>query len=296
MRTLPAALAAHLATGTTTLATCWILRRRDGVRMGFTDHDRDLVVDGTSCKAATGFDGSDATAELGLSVTGGEVAGALSAAGLADVDIEAGLYDGAQVDTWRVNWAEPSQSLRLAVAWIGEIRRADGAFTAELRSVARIFNQDQGRLFARACDADLGDHRCGVDLTAPAFRGTGAVATTDGAMRITTAGLGAFAGGWFERGRLQWTGGANDGATVEVKSHAVVSGVATIDLWRPVVRPIQPGDAFAITAGCDKRFATCRGRFANSLNFRGFPHVPGNDRVMAVAQPGGRHDGGSLQR
>jgi len=51
-----------------------------------------------------------------------------------------------------------------------------------------------------------------------------------------------------------------------------------------------------VTAGCDKRFDTCRNRFNNAVNFRGFPHIPGNDFVIRYAvegEPG--NDGGSLQ-
>ncbi len=47
-----------------------------------------------------------------------------------------------------------------------------------------------------------------------------------------------------------------------------------------------------VTIGCDKSFATCRDRFANALNFRGFPHMPGIDRILSVPVPGeGGHDG-----
>ena len=55
MRAIPAALAAHLATGATTLAFGWKLTRRDGVVMGFSDHDRDLFCDGVTFRAASGF-------------------------------------------------------------------------------------------------------------------------------------------------------------------------------------------------------------------------------------------------
>ena len=51
-------------------------------------------------------------------------------------------------------------------------------------------------------------------------------------------------------------------------------------------KPIATGDAFTVTAGCDKRFATCRARFANAENFRGFPHIPGNDFVIALPDDG----------
>jgi uncharacterized phage protein (TIGR02218 family) len=50
--------------------------------------------------------------------------------------------------------------------------------------------------------------------------------------------------------------------------------------------PIQAGDTFAITAGCDKRFATCVEKFANADNFRGFPHMPGNDFITGYPTRG----------
>ena len=52
-----------------------------------------------------------------------------------------------------------------------------------------------------------------------------------------------------------------------------------------------------MTAGCDKRFSTCRGTFANVANFRGFPHMPGNDFVIRIPREGeSGFDGGSLFR
>ncbi len=57
---------------------------------------------------------------------------------------------------------------------------------------------------------------------------------------------------------------------------------------------IAGGDTFIIAAGCDKRFATCRDRFANVANFRGFPHIPGNDFVIAAPDAGAGNDGSSM--
>ena len=44
-------------------------------------------------------------------------------------------------------------------------------------------------------------------------------------------------------------------------------------------------------AVCDQRFETCRDVFANSENFRGFPHMPGTDFVLAGPGATG-NDGG----
>lgn len=294
MRPIASALAAHLATGATTLATCWILRRSDGVVMGFTDHDRDLVLDGVTCRAATGFEASDVTSELGFAISGGDVSGALRDDGITDADIEAGRYDGASLETVLVNWADVAQRLRVSRATIGEIRRADGAFTVELRSPVQALNQTMGRLYQRTCDADLGDARCGIDLSGPDRRAAGTVARAAGRLAVETASLGAYASGWFTGGRLVWTAGANAGEATQVKTHRGTASTALLELWRPPARAIAAGDAFTVTAGCDKRFETCRDKFGNSLNFRGFPHIPGNDRVLSGARAGDRNDGSSL--
>ncbi|HYF53947.1 MAG TPA: DUF2163 domain-containing protein [Salinarimonas sp.] len=276
MRALPPDLAAALAAETSTLCRCWALIRRDGLVMGFTDHDRDIAFAGRAHRAGAGLDAAEAAAELGFAVGGGEVAGALVSAGITEADIAAGLYDDAAVETWLVDWRDPERRVLLDVAHMGEIRRADGAFVAELRGLAHRLDEERGRLYGATCAADLGDDRCRVDLTGAALRCEAGVAATDGALSLAAPALAGFAPGWFAGGRLAWTGGANAGTAVEVRAHAG----DRLELWQRAPRPIAPGDAFAVTAGCDKRFATCRDRFANAANFRGFPHMPGTDFLL----------------
>jgi uncharacterized phage protein (TIGR02218 family) len=97
MKTLPPALAAHLTGGLTTLCRCWRVDRRDGVIMGFTDFDRDLVFDGLTYRAASGFTASAIEGQLGLAVSNLDVQGALSADALTEDDLQAGRYDDAAV-------------------------------------------------------------------------------------------------------------------------------------------------------------------------------------------------------
>jgi uncharacterized phage protein (TIGR02218 family) len=51
-----------------------------------------------------------------------------------------------------------------------------------------------------------------------------------------------------------------------------------------------------LEAGCDKRFETCRLKFANLLNFRGFPDIPGDDWLVSTPATGAQNAGGSLRR
>jgi len=296
MRTIPQNLAAHLAEGATTLCHCWRLIRRDSAAFGFTDHDRDLSFGGTVYAARSGLEAAEATAELGFAVGGGEVAGALVSAGITEDDIASGLYDDASVETWLVNWSSVDERVLLDIGSIGEIRRADGGFVAEVRGLMHRFDEERGRLFRATCSAELGDAQCGIDLARSAYTGTGTVTRTDGALVIAASGIG-FADGWCNAGRLTWLTGDNAGVSVEVKVHRAVSGVDEFDLWQRAPQVIKTGDTFRITAGCDKTHAMCRRKFDNVANFRGFPHMPGNDFIIRMPQQGEPGlDGGSFFR
>ncbi|MDF2140305.1 DUF2163 domain-containing protein [Paenirhodobacter sp. CAU 1674] len=296
MKTLPAGFQAHLDEGTTTLAWCWRLQRRDGAVFGFTDHDRVLTFAGTSFEPETGFAASEIRSLGDLSVDAQDVQGALRSDRITETDIADGLWDNAAVEVWLVNWQAVSQRLLMRRGSIGEIRRGRHAFTAEVRALAHLLNQPVGRTFQYFCDATLGDARCGVNIVSPAYRGTGSVTATIGDRRFTVAtGLGAFASGWFDFGVVEWTSGANAGRRAEVASHTLASGTATITLMEAPVRPIALGDAFAITAGCDKRHATCRDRFGNAINFRGFPSIPGDDLVTRYPNETDANSGAPLR-
>ena len=132
MKPLSPALAAHLATGATTLAWCWRLTRRDGVVQGFTDHDRALTFDGTTFEAAAGFTASEIKDQIGLSVDNLEVSGALTSDHLDEADLSAGLYDDARVEIFRVNWADSAQRVLMRSGSLGEVRRSGSAFAAEV--------------------------------------------------------------------------------------------------------------------------------------------------------------------
>lgn len=279
MKTLAPGLQAHLDSAATTLAWCWRLTRRDAQRFGFTDHDNALSFDGTTFEAATGFTASELKEGIGLSVDSLDVASALSSDSLNDADLAAGQFDDARVEIFRVNWNNPAQRVLMRTGSIGEVRRSGNAFTAEIRSLSHTLQQPRGRTYQRGCDADLGDLRCGVDLTAPAHRGDGVVVSLAPGRALVVSGLASFVSGRLERGQLLWTSGANVGSRIEIKRHALLAGNVTLEPWQEMAHPIQVGHAFTVTAGCDKTFATCRTTFANVTRFRGFPHIPGADTI-----------------
>lgn len=295
MKTLSAALQARLASGVTTLSHCWRVTRADGAVLGFTEHDRDLHADGTSFRAGTGFSASRLEQSLGLSIDNVAAAGAFSSDGITEADILAGRYDDAAVDLLWVDWTDPTIFALLASGNLGEVKREGLAFSAELRSMAHRLNQTIGATYSRTCGAQLGDARCKVDLTQATLRAGFAASDATTARTIVATGLSGFVSDWFTGGTLTFASGANAAIAVEVKSHRRTSGIDQLELWLPLPFPIAAGDAGTVLAGCRKTLAVCGSKFANTANFRGFPHIPGADAVTRYGVQGALGaTGGSL--
>ena len=293
MKTLHGAMQDHLDGGATTLCWCWKMTRPDGTVMGFTDHDGDVRCADTRYAAATGISASEVQSACDYSVDNMEISGAFNAEALNESDLAAGLYDGAAIEIFRVNWADPSQYALIRKGWLGEVKRGANGFQAELRGLMQRLAQPVGRAFCYLCDADLGDGRCGIDIRTGAYTGTGVVIGAADSRRFTASGLDGFAAGWFSGGKLVWTAGANAGLAADVKSHAKTAAAVALELWQAAGRALVPGDGFTVTAGCDKNFATCKEKFANGVNRRGFPYLIGDNAVMAYANGATDLDGGS---
>lgn len=254
-----------------TVAFCWRLRRRDGIALGFTTHDRDLDIDGLHFRAAPGMLPSAVILKDGLAADAMDVTGALTAEALTETDLAAGRWDGADIRLFAVDWTDPGgERLLLARGTLGAVSVEDSRFTAELRGPAAQLDIPVAELTSPDCRAELGDERCRVDL-APLTRITEIAAVIDEAT-YDVGDAGAAANG-YAYGRLRWLSGANSGLVAPI----LRSDGPRLTLRDPPVHTAVPGDRVEIVEGCDKGFATCRDRFANGDNFRGEPHLPGND-------------------
>lgn len=291
MRNLPEELSAHLAQTSTTICHAWRLTRTDGLVLGFTEHDRDLEFAGTVFSAATGFRGSEVETGLGLEADASDVAGAFSDTAIRTDDLALGRYDGARVETFLVNWQDPEHHALLSTRELGEVRLAGPAFRAELRSLAARLDEPRGRGYARRCDADLGDARCGADISAPPFTLDGAIASIVDETTLIVSGAGGQNAGWLAGGRLKFSTGLLAGLSADISDHAEDPSGARLTLWHPLARTPAPGDQVEVSAGCDKTLETCAAKFSNTLNFQGFPFLPGSDFAYGYADGDTIHDG-----
>jgi uncharacterized phage protein (TIGR02218 family) len=141
MMILPPALTTHLQQDTTTLCTCWRVTKRNGERLGFTDHDRTLLLDDTTFEAQSGYTGSEIESSLGLSIDNLDATGALESGRLDMAELSSGGFDHAEIEIWRVNWQDVAQRVLVRKGHLGEITYGAGHFTSEVRGLAHLFNQ-----------------------------------------------------------------------------------------------------------------------------------------------------------
>ncbi|MEM6382499.1 MAG: DUF2163 domain-containing protein [Pseudomonadota bacterium] len=290
MRDVPQSLRATLGSGAATVCRCVRLTRTDGVVIALTDHDAPLEVDGSLFEPSGGFEASEATSAVGPVVGELDLVAAMSDDRLSTADLAAGRFDGAKVEMLLVNWADPAAFLRQTDATLGDVSARDGTFHAEVRGPFAAYDATRGRIFSARCDAQLGDGRCGVDLNDPAQTGSGSLVSRPTPNALRLSGLSGFAAGAFNGGTAHWSGQP----PLRVRRHLIEDDAAIIELWHAPPSTPQTGTLVTVTAGCDKRFATCRDRFENAANFRGFPHMPGDDFALSYpASDDGNLDGGS---
>jgi uncharacterized phage protein (TIGR02218 family) len=252
----------------TSIAMCWRLERADGAGLALTSHDQLIASDGALHSPAPGIVPAAITRKLGIEPQSSEVAGALSSDALDDQDLSLGRWDGARVSLNAVDWQDPNAApIQLLGGEIGSVSIDGESFSADLQGAAAQLLAPVCPATSAECRAELGDKNCRVDLAGRTIVAQ-VVGSVDGQLTLDEV-----VDDRFVLGRLRYMSGANCGLTTVMLS-AAGSDVLVRDLPRAA---IEIGCRVELREGCDKRFATCVRRFANAVNFRGEPHLPGND-------------------
>ncbi len=267
---------------TTTVARAWAITRSDGMCLGFTDHDQELRFKGLVFRPDSGMTASALVQATGLSVDNSEAQGALSDDAITERDLLAGRWDGATLEMWEVDWQDVSRRRLTFRGSLGEVARASGAFRAELRGLSEPLNASMGRVYHPLCSARLGDKACAVDLYRPELMHEAAIEAFEQGRIFRFSSPFSHDPAWFERGTLIVVDGPARGLRGNIKNDTVsAAGGREIELWEELGLVPDLGDRVQLLAGCDKRALTCRQKFDNFLNFRGFPHLPQEDWLLA---------------
>lgn len=277
MKAITPALKAEYANGSKTLARCWRFERKDGEVFTVTTCAHNLLINGELYLSRDGVNPTAIENQADASVPNSEINGTLNTDFATEEDIVGGLWDGASVLIFEVNYRELSQGiLILQSGTLGDVSVGRQAFKAEVRGLAQFLQQTVGEVYTKTCTANLGDERCKVDVEA--LRISGTVASVVSRQEFTTDTVG-YPADYFGAGVIIWTTGENAGFSMEINAYN--SPAFALNL--PMPFNVAAGDAYTVIPGCRKRLIEdCKTKFANILNFRGFPYVPGPDSVLGL--------------
>lgn len=279
MKSISAALDAHLSQEVTTICSCWKIVRKDGKKFFFTDHDQDVIFEGDTYEAESSYDRTAIQNGADFSVDNLDVTGILDSEKISATEVRAGLFNRADVYVFIVNWKTPSQgALKVRRGWFGEVALLDETtFTTEIRGLLQALSHDFLEVYTNDCRADFCDTRCKLVLAN--FQIDTTVLTTNGrdeivlpeaiASAIPTQGL--------DYGSVFFVDGPNAGRLVEIVSWD--KDTRTLDLFESVAYPITPGTLIKVAPGCDGSLESCK-RYANVINRRAEDYVPGNDKFL----------------
>lgn len=259
-----------LLTEVTTAAWCWQLTRTDGTVYGFTSHDKDLVINGVTYAASTGFSPTAVETSDDLAVDNLEVDGVLTSDKITTDDISTGKYDFAKVTVFLCNWADPTDVIFVVrKGTLGQVKNGKYGFNAEIRGLMQSFQQKTGVVYQKHCRAALGDSKCQYPISQLIVSGKITMVNTDGTITTDRAA----AEGYFDYGTITFTSGNNAGLSYETKHF--VNGIFTPFL--PWEHTVAINDTFTVQPGCNGNLSTCKVVFNNVNHFRGEPYIPGND-------------------
>lgn len=269
-------------------ALFWRIERSDGVVYRFTSHDRATPLNGevyTPCKSLSSS-ALQLSAELGKT-DNVDLAGIISETGITTQDLWSGLFDGADVQVWEMAWDTATSPRLIVDGQTGRLQFGDTGYKFEMTTAAeRLTQRPILRMVMPRCRFKLGDAQCGVDLAPLTITGT--VTAIVARNIFTQLHRRAFvdstkvqAADYWSLGRVTFTTGANAGLGVDVKSFEA----GTFVLERPLPYAVGIGDAYTVRPGCDLFLQTCKDKFANSINFGGFPYMRGNDDMVKRPRP-----------
>lgn len=284
MRAYSTAYKSHLAERTQTQAQLCKITRTDGTVIRSTNHDEDIIVDGNTYKSTNGYQATALSSSASLDSDTLEMAGGYKVTGISRNDLDAGLYDHAQIEIYSCNYESPTEELEIK-GWLGKVTLKDNGYEADFISLSAKLKQNILKIYTPGCNADLGDSRCGVNLDNYRETGTVTAVTSNSSFtaNVTNANGHTIVANWFAFGLITWTGGLNDGLKSHVKSSTLL-GVLGLYLDTPYT--IAIGDTFSIAPGCNKSLdpttGHCKTKYDNMDEGRAFRDIPGRKKVFSV--------------
>lgn len=267
----------YLQENATSLQLCWEIRRKDGVKLYYTEYDKDLVINGKIYKKRNSGISQSLRVEDALKGNESSIDMILDGDGITVADLYSFKYDDADIFISVVNPNTPDDQIKLTRGKLGKTVLKEDKAEISYKSITSLLDKNIGRIYTYTCDAELFDSYCSASTAGHIFtnKNPTGVDPTKPFTTFTDTTLNKD-NGWFDNAYFKWTSGNNKDIETKVKSYT--NDIITLSLAMPY--EIKVADTYTVFSGCDKEFTTCKSKFNNTLNFKGFPHIPNADKMV----------------
>lgn len=275
MKNISPNLQNHLNSKVTTLATCIKITTKDGANKGYTTLDSNLIIDGLLYSANSGFSANSFLDENYAKNANANFLIGISSNDITQEDLLSGKYEGALIEIFIVNYLSLADGkINLRQGALGKFalnkNNKDGFFEAEIYGVSKKLENVYGKIYSPNCRANFGDSKCGINLQNHKTSTTISSVISNTEFFVSST---SFLSGEFDFGFVQFSSGNK----MEINK-CYLGGKITLML--PVSFIINVGDSVDIFKGCNKSVQMCSERYANIINFRAEPYVPGIDKIV----------------
>lgn len=279
MRTVNSTLQAKMNLGAAQLCHIAKITMKNGTVLRLTDTDASVTIAGDGTYVPDNslqFSAITTTANNGIQSTNCNVL--FSPTGIEETDVIRGLYDNAEIELCVCDWSDTTLGKLILMTGNLSVFTVTDKKTGQFEVKGKLTRGDAriGEYYTYECRADLGDSRCGIDLSTVTTTGTVVSTLRDTLVTVTLAGTPD--DGYYSFGVIKFTSGANIGINMEVlQQQDAGGGMDRLTLALAMPFPVEAGDTFDLIAGCQKTPDICKNKFNNIVNYRGELFVPGAD-------------------
>ena len=274
MKHLSAETLQKLNSGNFEFVKCFIITLKDSSKLYFTENSEDLIIDNNIYKSSLGVEENKIETYNNITESKQEIMGFLNNSEIDENDIILGKFNGAVVETFLIDKNDLSgEKICLNKGFFSNITLVDGKFFVEIVGISSILNKPVCETYSPLCRCCFCDKRCGLDKNNYCF--SASITSINSDISFYSAELLDFEDNYFKYGIITFTTGLNINTSIVVKDFIS----STVILEHKPQHSLTVGDTFKIICGCDKTLKTCYNKFHNSINFRGEPNIPREEKV-----------------
>lgn len=263
----------YLKKDLTTITTCWRITLSNGELISFTEHDKDITINGIEYKSDMLISSTAMESRSGLIPNNLDIE--LSLPLIDPCKTDGSDYEEASVEVELIDFANTSNiPIQIFCGYITSTTITTSSLKATIQSYSDKLNNTIGEVYSPLCRADFCDFKC--KLSEDSFSFIYSITKIIDKITFFSEEAIAIENGLLNYGKIKIIEGVNLGMTFDIKEN--INGI--IIITTPPIQDFSVGSRYKVTMGCDKKFETCINRFNNAINFRGEPNIPGYDELF----------------